>query len=60
MENKCIPCEDVGTLIELLKSIPDDANLRVNGKKARFYDDANTWTVYLESVEDEPYYPYPF
>ena len=28
-------------------------NIRVNGKKALFYDDYNTYTIYLDSVDDE-------
>ncbi len=48
-----IPCDTVGKLVQLLKGIPEGTFIRVNGKKALFYDNANTYTVYLESAEDD-------
>ena len=51
MNYKYIRCDNVGTLRHLLEEIPDEAFILVNGKKAKFRDDASTGTVYLESDE---------
>ena len=56
MAKNYIPCDTVGDLYRLLAQIPADANLLVNGKKAVFSEDANTWTVYLDQVEDKGLY----
>lgn len=50
---KGTPCNTVRMLLHLLEHIPEDAFLRVNGKKALFRDDANAYTVYLDSAEDD-------
>ena len=46
-------CDTVGMLLHLLEHIPEDAFLRVNGKKAVYSEDANAYTIYLDSAEDE-------
>ena len=57
---KKLPCETVGMLLHYLEGIPEDAFIRVNGEKAFFSDDAETYTIYLDSVEDEPETLYGF
>lgn len=55
-----VPCDNVGMLRRLLEQIPDDAYIKVDGKKAMFYGDPNTWTVYLDSNIEESDDPFQF
>ncbi len=52
MKNESVPCDTVWKLLHLLEHIPDDAQIRVNGKKALFRDDPTTYTIYLDSAEE--------
>ena len=47
------PCDTVGMLLHYLEHIPEGANLRVNGKKAVYSEDPHTYTIYLDSAEDD-------
>ena len=60
MSRLYVNCDNVGMLRKLLERIPDDVYIRVNGKKAMFCEDAKTWTVYLDSSDEQPYKFYNF